>query len=344
MAAIAEPPHFAIFDCIMEWGEEQEDTINWAWLSPGGWEGWAQVELHRAFDYHATREDHAYEHPPGSQGKRSDLAFNDGPFLVSDPDSDHPHENILLELKCESAKNRLKFKEGVRKDLEKIQGDVKEEWWIEGGCTIYAISLSMSQSGHSEMASLGMRNFNVYSEHNPPFQLWWEIRQLRPNHFVNEDGPDFDLDRAAVYTEIDNGYDNAPVSYGEDEVWTSNDQSNTQDEEDSNMDENEDSEDSEPEDSEGDNSEEANVFGDDDRDDGVLDYFEGTQEDFEESQSTTWVSDVEDTEDEEIEGAYAFAEAGDDYRADYDDEEEFSDDDEDRRAMIAQIRATYHGL
>jgi hypothetical protein len=169
MASIVpdEPPHCKIFESIMEWGKDQEDVINWAWDSPGGWEGWAQVELHRAFDYSATREDHAYFMP----AKRTDLAFNDGPFVMGEDWANVPQECVLLELKCEGANNRAKFKDGVSKDIEKIKGDIKEQWWIKGGCTLHSIALSMSQDGHRELRDLNMRMYNGYSEHNPPFQL-----------------------------------------------------------------------------------------------------------------------------------------------------------------------------
>ncbi|PVI03906.1 hypothetical protein DM02DRAFT_213180 [Periconia macrospinosa] len=216
MADIEEPPHFGMFKNIMEWGEELENTIQWAWQSPGGWEGFAQVELHRAFNYHATREDHAYLHPPGQQGQRTDLAFNEGPFVAQDPDK--PHEKILLELKCEGLNNSRNFKSGVQSDIAKIKQDIKEEWWIERGCTLYAVALSMSEQGHDEMRKLGMKKFNDYCpQHAPPFQLWWKMRHIAPDHFARQGEPGFNRERAARRAEIDRTYPGAPVSYSSDE-------------------------------------------------------------------------------------------------------------------------------
>ena len=114
-------PHTKLFEEIMEWGEEQEEKINWAWQSPGGWEGWAQVELHFLFP-DTTREDRAYRMPDGKTPFRTDLALKEGEYLMGSYSSDPVQERVLLELKCEGAKNRGNFKANVQKDL------IKSSW------------------------------------------------------------------------------------------------------------------------------------------------------------------------------------------------------------------------
>ena len=36
MTDIDQPPPYAMFDSITAWGEEQKDTVQWAWISPRG--------------------------------------------------------------------------------------------------------------------------------------------------------------------------------------------------------------------------------------------------------------------------------------------------------------------
>jgi hypothetical protein len=201
-----EPPHSRIFETIMKWGENQKEIIKWAWKSPGGWEGWAQVELYRTFGYSSSREDHAYN----LSAKRTDLGFNTGPFVMGKNWGNVPQERVLLELKCEGANNRTKFKDGVRKDIEKIKGDINKEYWGEGGCTVYSIALSMSDDGHRDLEKLEIRNYNRHSKHNPPFQLWWKMRYITPDHFSNKSLPP---GKAAEYTRMDKEFPGYPVSY-----------------------------------------------------------------------------------------------------------------------------------
>lgn len=207
-----EPPHFQMFEWIMKWGEDQENVVNWAWQSRGGWEGWAQVELHTLFGYNSSREDDAYEMPPYMRARRTDLGFFDGPFFMPSNWSRVPWESVLVELKCEGAKNRANFQAGVEDDIEKIKGDIKSQWWERGGCTIYSIALSMSHDGHRELQELGMRRFNEFSDHQPPFQLWWSMNHIHPDHYSN---PDLSDEQRARYTSMDEQYAGAPVSYEE---------------------------------------------------------------------------------------------------------------------------------
>jgi hypothetical protein len=121
-----------------------------------------------------------------------------------------PQERVLLELKCEGKNNRAKFKDGVRKDIEKIEGDINKGYWGEGGCTVYSIALSMSDDGHRDLEKLKMRNYNRHSKHNPPFQLWWEMRYITPDHFSNKN---LLPGKAAEYAKIDKEFPGYPVSY-----------------------------------------------------------------------------------------------------------------------------------
>lgn len=206
-----QPSHVAIFDNIMGWGEDKEEMIRSAWTSPGGWEGWVQVELYYAFGYSATREDHAYEPPSGRQGQRTDFGFNSGPMVLTQEKI--ANESILLELKCEGANNK-NFKDGVAKDLQKIEGGIKEEWWMDGGCTLYAIVLTMSEQGSRDMETLGMKSYYDSSTgHNPPFQLWWKMVHRPPNHFARQNEPGFDYRLASRRTRADRYYSGGPVSY-----------------------------------------------------------------------------------------------------------------------------------
>ena len=107
----------------MELGEGAEGFIKLAWQSLGGWEPLAQVELPRALGYSATREENTYLMSPGKNARKTDLAFINGLFFVKDP----LQECFLIELKCESANNRAKFKDAVRKDIKKTKGDIKKE-------------------------------------------------------------------------------------------------------------------------------------------------------------------------------------------------------------------------
>ena len=202
-------PHTKLFEEIMEWGEEQEEKINWAWQSPGGWEGWAQVELHFLFP-DTTREDRAYRMPDGKTPFRTDLALKEGEYLMGSYSSDPVQERVLLELKCEGAKNRGNFKANVQKDLIKIQLDFKDEWWKPGSCSVYSIALSMSDAGDSDLRNLGMANFTSDEDYNPPFRLWWAMRYIAADHLSN---PNLTDEQKIAFTKKDQRYPVGPLDY-----------------------------------------------------------------------------------------------------------------------------------
>ncbi|KAG7007752.1 protein bimA [Physcia stellaris] len=185
-----KPVHVAIFEEIMRWGNEGKGKINWAWKSSGGWEGWAQVELHFLFP----------ERPEKKVGSG-----------LLDIKSNSIQESVIVELKCEGAKNRANFKAGVEQDLVKMQSDFEDEWWKLGSCTVYSIALSMSNAGDRDLRDLGMGKFTSSEGHDPPFRLWWASRFIAADHLSNSNLTD---EQKKLFTERDRqDPESAPFDY-----------------------------------------------------------------------------------------------------------------------------------
>ena len=177
-----EAVHTAKLEEIMKWGDGEKGKINWAWKSSGGWEGWAQVELH--FLFQETTREESYRKLNKKMPLRADLAFKSGPGLLNIK-SDGVQESVMVELKCEGAKNRANVKSSVELDLVRMQSDFEDECRKLGSSTVYSIALSMSNAGDRDLRDLGMGKFTSSEGHDPPFRLWWASRYIAADHFSN---------------------------------------------------------------------------------------------------------------------------------------------------------------
>ena len=174
-----DPPNYALFDAILDWGHHNAHQISEAHLSKGGWEGWAQEEMRMLFN--AGREDNCYQN---NARQAADIVLTpdtSGAEVFAQPYVDE--ESVVIELKCESYWNAQKFRGEVKKDMQKVSSGVFKERLLQRGCNVYCIALAMTGEGAYDMESLGLELFESNGGLVAPFQVWWFMRR-----FEAEDG------------------------------------------------------------------------------------------------------------------------------------------------------------
>ncbi|KAK6835561.1 hypothetical protein RU639_002125 [Aspergillus parasiticus] len=221
MATTTEPPNYTLFDALTDWGNANTDQIREAHLSKGGWEGWAQEEMRMLFN--AGREDNCYLN---NARQAADIVLTPGTSggdVFAQPYVDE--ECVVIELKCESFWNALKFGSEVKKDLRKVNSGVFSRSLLRRGCNVYCIALAMSNEGACKMEKLGLELFEGGTL-EAPFQLWWFMRRFEAENWSDdsdddgdeqdeEDDEDEDEDEEDDSDEVD--FDSSEVESDEDE-------------------------------------------------------------------------------------------------------------------------------
>ncbi|KAE8376942.1 hypothetical protein BDV26DRAFT_293622 [Aspergillus bertholletiae] len=176
------PPNYTLFDALTDWGSTNAYQISEAHLSKGGWEGWAQEEMRMLFS--AGREDNCYQNSKRNAADIVLTPYSSGAEAFAQPYVEN--ECVVIELKCESYFNAWRFREGVQKDIKKVNGGVFKQRLLRGGCNVYCVALSMTEAGDDDMESLGMQLFQGTSA-GAPFRVWWCVRQFEPEDFSGDD-------------------------------------------------------------------------------------------------------------------------------------------------------------
>lgn len=100
---------------VTHWADANINRMRMVWPLAGGWEAWAQAEIAgyvNANVQDAWIEREAYVYPNRS---RAD-------FLVNNPFQNPSHDEIVVEMKCESFGNWDAFVNGLRYDAWKLGG------------------------------------------------------------------------------------------------------------------------------------------------------------------------------------------------------------------------------
>ncbi|KAF9064821.1 hypothetical protein BDP27DRAFT_1425482 [Rhodocollybia butyracea] len=133
----SEGAGFDIHSELRSWVNQpiMKKKIGTAYQLKGGWEGWAQVEIAiflqeklRDKGFEVTREDRVYE----DASKRSDITVH----------QKTAGKVTILELKCESLRNKGKFDKGVAKDVAKIGNKIASAYSEEAKeSTIWSVAI-----------------------------------------------------------------------------------------------------------------------------------------------------------------------------------------------------------
>ncbi|KAL1870770.1 hypothetical protein Daus18300_005090 [Diaporthe australafricana] len=188
---------------IQDWAEKNTIKIVRAYTQKGGWEGWAQVEIATALGesrdssnygdardalkailYKTSREQPVYR--PETRTTRSLLTLKRRTRVVQKRadvviESQPPltKEFVIVELKCEGFHNKDNFVEQVKKDIEKVKGDIKDDF-KPAKAWAYAISTS---EAYKEMSRLpAIRHTDLYSlpQGQPGVKLSPDERAMNP--------------------------------------------------------------------------------------------------------------------------------------------------------------------
>lgn len=147
---------------IRSWAADNMGKIIKAYSQKGGWEGWAQVEIATALhDSLQEQFDDATDqvraavtkvkrevpvYPPTKSPKdrevqtKADIVVSTGPSKR--------REHVIIEMKCEGAKNDKGFVQRVQDDVEKVDGEILDKF---RPAKAWALAFTASKKVYDEM-------------------------------------------------------------------------------------------------------------------------------------------------------------------------------------------------